>query len=372
MVKPEEIGWGKYKSFEGPYFRGSRRFVTPASPTVEERQLSVVTATEGGCLDAVNMYDRCIVSVGLIQWCEASYFLTSKLLGAVAEHDASLLAPLERVLSDSSASFKKDASGRWRFFRQDSAIHVPSVVDEKPEQDALFLLRSDGTAGSWDGESAARAKEWAAGLANVLVQDAAVAVQIPYTARRLRSFATREAAAILWDGSWDDGLTGAIRAAFLSFAANLPAVASSHLVKAVAASPSPKWSLEWSEDVLRELTFGPGVAIYPGRYDKIRPVLESAYGVDLPDLAAELKEWRKLGEPQAHPQEPTFTDPHDVQRLLVALGYDLGPAGVDGRIGPKTMDAIGTFQGMSGLVDTRTVDSDTRDAMVRAWRRVNP
>jgi hypothetical protein len=368
MLTASDIGWGKYKSFEGPYFRGSRKFVQSASPTVEEKQLSVVTATEGGAMDAVNMYDQCIVSVGLIQWCEASYFLTSKLVGAVLEQDPSLASPLSPALSASGATFSKGPDGKWRFRT------AAGAVDERPEQTSLFFLRSSGAIGSWDDESRGRAKLWAACFANFLAQDGAAAVQVPYTAMRLRSFATPAAAGILWDGSSDDGLVGAVRAAFISFAANLPAVASDHLVKAAASNGAAKWSRDWCVNVLRELTFGPGISIYPGRYDKIRPVMEAAYGVDLPDFAQELQDWRghESQVPQDHPEEPTFEDPKEVQNLLIALGYDLGPSGADGKIGTKTMDAIGTFQGMNGLVDTRTMNVDTRNAMVLAWRKINP
>lgn len=51
----------------------------------------------------------------------------------------------------------------------------------------------------------------------------------------------------------------------------------------------------------------------------------------------------------------------DVQRRLVALGYDPGP--VDGKMGPKTRDAIRQFQRMHGLMATGIVGPKTADAL---------
>lgn len=40
----------------------------------------------------------------------------------------------------------------------------------------------------------------------------------------------------------------------------------------------------------------------------------------------------------------------EIQRALIARGYDLGAAGADGDAGPKTIDAVTAFQRASGLV----------------------
>jgi hypothetical protein len=316
-------------------------------------------------MDAINMYDQCIVSVGLIQWCEASYFLTSKLLGAVLDSNPDLITPLQPALTATRAQFTKGSDGKWKFSTSSG------VVDERPEQTSLFFLHSNGSIGSWDDASKTRAKLWASCFANFLLQDNAISVQVPYTAIRLKSFATTSAQSILWDGSPDDGLVGATRAAFLSFAANLPAVASTQLVKAAATSSAQKWSQDWCVDILRGLTFGPNISIYPGRYEAIRPVMESLYGVNLPDFASDLQSW-KSNMQSTQSGSPDFTNPVDVQQLLIDLGYDIGPKGADGNIGAKTMDAIGTFQGMNGLLDTRIIDSDTRNKMVEAWQKIHP
>lgn len=369
MAEVKDIRWGAYKSWEGPYFHGSRKYVLPASPTPGQRAFDVITRTEGGAPDAVNMYDRCVVSVGYIQWCEAAYFLTSKLLGHLFEKNPSLAAPMAPALAASGARFAKNAAGRWRF------TGPGGEVDELPEQHGLFFLRSSGARGSWDDESRERAKLWAACLSDVLAQQEADALQVDYTVARLRGFATAEAQKVLWGqdaGIPDDGWVGAMRTAFLSFASNLPAVASKHLLIAAGASQAQKWSKDWCVSLLGELTFGPGVTIYPGRYDKIRPYLEKNYGVDLPDFAKELKEWREDLDRECRPEdgEPDFIDPKEIQQLLIDLGHDLGPAGADGRIGPKSRDAIETFQRLSGLTPDGIVGPKTRRAMVEAWRRL--
>ncbi len=50
------------------------------------KSLYVTTSTEGGCYDAINMYDRCIISPGLIQVCEqAPIFGASDLFGGIAD-----------------------------------------------------------------------------------------------------------------------------------------------------------------------------------------------------------------------------------------------------------------------------------------------
>ncbi|MEE7478403.1 TIGR02594 family protein [Methylobacterium hispanicum] len=43
-------------------------------------------------------------------------------------------------------------------------------------------------------------------------------------------------------------------------------------------------------------------------------------------------------------------DVAEIQRALIARGYDLGPAGADGDAGPKTIAAVTAFQRSAGLV----------------------
>lgn len=369
MITPSDIGWGSYKAYEGVFFRGTRPFRLPNNPTENDLLLAVMTATEGGRLDAINGYDRCIISVGLVQWCEAAYHLTSKLLGAIASTDPKLLAPLGPALEASNAEFKKTARGAWRFHFKDTRGEVDTALEQK----ALFLGRSTGLKGSWDDASKEHAKLWAACMANFLAQDGADAVQVRYTAARMKSFAMPEAKKLLFDDPLPStGWVGAMRAGFLSFAGNLPAVADKHLKLALNNAPGPKWSKDWCIHVFRELTFGPKITIYPHRYNAIRPVLEKLYGVDLPDMASELNLFRsqlnKEDKAETNRGEPEFFKLEEVQQLLSDMGYDLGPAGVDGRMGPKTEDAIMTFQATHGLVADGIVGPKTRKALLAAFR----
>lgn len=370
MVAPDKVSWGKYKGYEGPYFHGSRKFALSAEDAAKPafKAFDVITRTEGGAPDAVNAYDRCIVSVGYIQWCEAAYFLTSGLLGHIADHGrAGILDPLKPALEASGADFKRTARGKWRFHFRDAR----GEVDAKVEQQQLFLLHSSGLKGSWDDESKARARLWVSCLSEALSDPEAERLQVEYTVPRLKWFATKDARETLWgEDRPDEGWTGAVRTGFLSFAGNLPAVAAKHLRIAAEAATAPKWSKDWCIAVLKELTFGPKIAIYPGRYDKIRGPLERNYGVDLPDFASELKAWEAHfdAEGQAGLGEPAFRTLEEIQQLLSDMGYDLGPAGVDGRAGPKTHDAIMTFQGLNGLEADGIVGPKTRAALLKAWR----
>lgn len=369
-VSPSDIRWGSYKSYEGPFFHGTRKFQLPPNPGENDLLLAVLTATEGGAANAINMYDRCILSVGYIQWCEAAYFLTSKMLGAIASADPALLDPLKPALEASNAEFKKTARGGWRFHFKDSRSEVDTAVEQK----ALFLKTSSGLKGSWTGGSKEHAKLWAACMANVLAQDGADEVQVRYTAARMKSFAMPYSKRVLFEDhpAPSTGWAGAMRAGFLSFAGNLPAVADKHLKIALQDAPGPRWSKDWCVHIFRELTFGPKITIYPHRYNAIRPVLEKLYGVDLPDMASELNLFRsqlnKDDKADTNKGEPEFFRLEEVQQLLSDMGYDLGPAGVDGRMGPKTKDAIMTFQATHSLVADGIVGPKTRKALLAAFR----
>jgi len=368
MVTTAEVKWGKYKEYEGPYWYGHDcKFELPPNPDNNHKILATISATEGSSYSAINAYDRCIYSAGLIQWCSASYFLVEKMFGYIASKDPALLNALGPALAASGgATFNKNGNGRWRFF-----FNNGHEVDEKIEQKRLYLLNSTGHRGDWDDASKEHAKIWVAAGANFLAQEPAKPLQTAYTAARVKWFATKQARSIILDDQPDEGWVGGTRAAFWSFGANLPAVASKHLIKAAETAPGPKWSQDWCIHVLKELTFGPGIAIYPGRYGKIRPVIEKLYGIDLPDYASELKAWetdQDADHDAPTDKEPTFTSVEEIQRFLDDQGYDLGPAGVDGHMGMKTMDAIRTFQKMHGLDDDGLVGKLTRAAMLKVHR----
>lgn len=367
MTTPDEIGWGSYNQYEGPFFRGKVPFdlADADEPAPRDgkrppdpRTLAVITATEGGRYDAVNMYDRCIVSVGLIQWCEAGQYGVSNLLGAVAERGRTLLAPLSRALDAAGADFGPNKLGRWRFHFDDAR----GEIDNAEKQRQLFLGGASGLKGGWTDEQKAHAKRWAAALAEVLAQPEARSAQIAFTLPKIEAFATPEAKRLLFnDDLPNEGWVGALRAAFLSFAVNLPAVASAQLKLAEAETKAPKWSPDYCVEVIHRLTLGPKIAIYPHRYKAIRPALERLYGVSLPDLPAA----------QGHGGEgggDAFDSLEAVQRELIAQGHDLGPAGADGKLGQKTRVALMDFQRKHGLEPDGVMGPKTRAALAQAAR----
>ena len=288
MTNSSQVYWGKYQSFEGPIFMGSIRYELPKNPDDLDKFLHVITSTEGGKYDAINMYDQCIISVGLIQWCEAKQYSVSNMLGQVADKcgvDA-VLKPLNPILLQIGATFKKNAKGQWRFHFNDERGEVNTV--EKQQQ---LFWDCDGKKGSWTPELRARAKLWAACTANIWENQDAQNVQLEFTKKRLVWFITPSAQKVLFDGQPSTGWVGALRGGYFSFAANLPAIADKHLKIAIKNLKSPKWSKEWCTGVLKELTFGPNIAIYPTRYNKIREVLEQTWGVELPKTAELLRQW---------------------------------------------------------------------------------
>ena len=324
MVNADKIGWGHYGGFEGPYYSGAVHYVLAATPDENDRRLRVLTATESGAYDAVNMYDQCIISIGLIQWCESQYYLSSKLLHSVAEAGCAdvIQTALAPALTACKASFKKNPTGQWRFFFDEprdftidgKTINLPAgEVNSSQRQQALFL-GCDGKLNSWSDENKAQAKLWAACMANIWSDTAAQVAHVSYTKQRLMGFVLPASKTMLWDGTPDSGWQGVMRAAFISFAGNNPNLANVHLLKAAGELKSAKWSPEWCTGVLKEMTFGPNVAIYSTRYDKIRPLLEQLWtDITLPKTAIELKVWQepdpKPVDASAHIAEPVTPIP---------------------------------------------------------------
>lgn len=360
-VQMSDIQWSRYKEFEGPFTRGTVPYFVSNQPVEADRIMAVITATEGGRWNAVNMYDTCILTVGLIQMCER-YYLVSNMLGAVRDRDPSLLLPMSDVLAASGASFGKDTKGRPRFIFDDHR----GVVDQPQEQKQLFLLNSSGKRGSWDPGSISHAKHWAASMVNLFAQPDTIDVQRDYTVGMLESFIAKTVKSVL-NGAPLEPLGFAFRAAYLSFAANNPTWAARNLQAADASSRADRYTLDWLIDVLRQLTLGPNVHIYPHRYNAIRPKLERLYGIDLPDTADLLK--RELKQ---------FMSVEEIQSILFDLGYDLGPYGdmgngIDGvyKFGGKTYQAIADFQRRHDIAEDDDdkvgwVGDDTAHALVAA------
>lgn len=368
-IDPKTIGWGSYLQYEGPYFGGSVKYVEPSDPSWDDKILSTITSTEGGSPNSYNGYDRCISTSGLIQWCEAGMYAVSDMLGVVAERGLPALFELNEALSAANAEFKKNAKGSWRFHFLDERGEVDSIQ----KQQQLFLLNSNGLKGNWDDASKAYAKLWAACISSVWTYPDAIQAQKDFTVPRLMGFLSGASKAMLFGPGTpqdNEGWAGAVRAGYLSFAANLPSVAAKQLYLAVQATTAPAFSPDWCVAVLQQLTFGPQIAIYPRRYNAIRPTLERLFGVDLPDFAAELQTWKS--QVLTPPSDPVpsglnltdFDTVEEYQKELLAEGYDLGPDGADGVIGKLTKAAILQFQQAHGLTSDGVVGPKTREAFL--------
>ena len=351
MVTEAEIGWGSYKNFEGPWYKGKCPYILPGSPSSDEKVMAVITATEGGKFDAFNGYDSCGWTSGIIQWIEKGQYSISDMLGVTSDKSQSLINSIIAMAKASGVSFKKNAKGRYRFFFSDAR----GEIDTYDEQKQLFYIHGDGTKGTWDDNTKVHGRRWAAAISSVWEDKNAQEVQIVYTASRLNGFMLPYAKN-LFASMPKTNIAEGLRAAYLSFAANNPTWANNALKIGVEKSKSTTWSLDWAIDILKSLTFTPQVAIYPHRYDCIRPVLEKLYGIQLPDFAKELQDWSvKTGI-------PVGIDTRTLQRSLIALGYDLGPAADDGAYGEKTKDAVMSLERTSG-----TVPQENQDGMVDVY-----
>jgi hypothetical protein len=284
----------------------------------------------------VNMYDRCILSVGLIQFCEAAtIFGVSRMLGYCADEDLDLLQSYLDEMPVSCGFRKSDGFG-WAFHLRGERVR------SKAEQREIFLGGATGYKGQWTDEQIEKAKRVAAVMSGLWREKVFRDAQERFTQERHMLFAMKKSRDILFpkDGYPTGGAAGALRAAFLSFAGNLPAVADEHFRKAYDSKEFQSASLEDQLVIaLQEMTFGPGIAIYPHRYEAIRPVLEREWGLDLPDFASELRAFE-----EQIPELAMFPTPAHIQQALIEQGYDLGPAGADGDIGPKSRAAIKQFE----------------------------
>lgn len=343
------IGWGSYDQWEGPWFKGSLPYELPENPAFLDKVLAVITATEGGAYDAINMYDRCVATVGVIQWGEVcARRAVSRMLGLCHERDPDLL---RAHLGEAGLLMRSVGSGGWVI-----------SADGQTDPHFVFLGGSSGRKGQWNDAQKAYARRVAATLASVWKVPEFRAAQLDFTRPKLLDFAFGNAAGLFAGTFPIDGWDGALRAGYLSFAANLPAVATRRVTVDVLRARNSK---AVTIDLLRRLTFEPKVAIYPHRYNKIRPVLEQLFGVDLPDFAEDLRRWVDVaGAPALE-----FPDTTAVQLELLALGYDLGPFGADGKYGAKTTQAVRQFQLANGLLVDGLVGPLTLGALARARDR---
>lgn len=334
MIQINDIKWYTFKAntadpdgvkgpkvFAGPMFMGTKSYVLPKNPTEADKIIAVTTAVESGHYDAINMYDRAVVSVGLIQFIESDQFSVSDLLGCVAEKCGKeyVLNVLKPALDISKATFAKNLKGQWRFQFLDGR----GEVNSKSKVRQLYL-GCNGLKTSWTDDNIIRAKCWAVCIANVWNNEDARNVQLDFTRKRLNQFVGLNAKSVLFDNKPNEGWVGALRAAYYSFAINSPLFADLQIKKANANLKSEKWSKDWCIGVLKQLTFGTGIAFWPTRYNAIRPVLEKLWNVDLPNSSKDLSIWVEPSSEQTviTEEEISVSEPIIIPEIVINASDD--------------------------------------------------
>lgn len=337
----ESIRWGSYKNYEGPWTPGEVPYELPDKPTEAEKIMRVITATEGGRYDAVNMYDSCLWTAGIIQWCNrAPQRSVDSLMGQMVDEAKDALKPLIELASERGYTFE---GGTFSLDGRE--------VKDVASQQRLYFLNSPGEKGAWKEEDKAWAKRWCIATQRVLADPRTHWLQVSFTLSRMEAHFPFEAGKELIQKAPRTNLGQAWKALYLSFAANNPAKAAKAVEAALRDVVWKPWSEPWLASMARHLTFDPGISIYPQRYNKIRPVIEKLWGVNLPDTAQELEVLKKeLGASER------WLDVLEVQRALIALGFDLGPRGADGVFGKKSRAALMTLEKGSGMVPTEFQD----------------
>lgn len=276
---------------------------------------------------------------------------------------------LDDLLGDIGYTLVRDSTDHASYFAErgsDSGPKSPLRVNTLEKQRRLFFLHASGELNAWDDESKQYAKRWAAVLATTFEKEEAQRVQLSFTLERLARFCLPSARAVFAQRTttWSE----VAYAAYLSFAANNPTIANKKLQEHCRDRGTDPNDPDWVFGLLQRLTFGPKIAIYPHRYDSIRPVLERCFAVDLPDFASELKAFQEdLCIDPEHSQEERLDTPMAIQRALACLGYDVGP--VDGIFGKKSKQAVIQFQLKSGLTSDGVVGPKTRKALLSEYLR---
>ncbi len=334
MVDVNQIKWGGYKNWEGPYFIGSIKFKVSNDPDFLEKCVAVVTSTEGGALDAYNGYDSCISSIGLIQWCER-LFLSSRMLGSCVSYDISNFDIINSYLASLPvpAELKKNSANKWRY-------HIKSgEVSSEMKLREMFFGGVTGVKGTWDKDHINFAKEVAAKLSSMWENNQMVKGQIEFAKKNVTNYMTVNTQRCMTSLS-DNGYDGALRAMVASYSANNPDNAEKCLMRAMGTDKIIIDSEKMYEKIAREMAINSGIGIWPERYKKISIVIDSLFGVKTPTL-----EYLR-GSIKALDKIDTVKE---LQEFLIKEGYDIGPAGADGIMGHKTKSALSDFQSQMGL-----------------------
>lgn len=335
-VQSQDIGWGSYGGYEGPMYRGKVRFVpdlTNDTPMLF-KALAAAAEAEGGHYDAVNMYDKGICSVGLIQVIESGGVMgVTDLLGEVMMSCREAHRELYPVFTLTGYSMSRidvlGAKGAAVRFVSPSG----SLVDSDAAARTMFFGAANvGRKGSWSPSNKALAKEWAARIASVFQHQDAADVQRTFMARRLRSY-IMPSAEILFGPDHSEGSIDnweLFRVLYLSFAVNTP----SRTAECYAYALTRKRGFldQFEAFVRRLLLINP--PFYPDRLLTTIKLLRT-----VPNFRLTLR----VAEAVAEEHKASGITVVRTQKALVALGYDIGPSGADGVMGAKTKRALATF-----------------------------
>lgn len=346
--------WGKYGGYEGWMHPGTVRLSVKYEEPAIRKMLGVVTSTEGGCADSFNGYDSCCYSISYIQLA-GTLDLAGALLARIRDHLPDAFYPLQTWLASYGVTL------------EDTGKLSKGGLYLSGKDMAQALYGCNGKVGSWTGVTKLRAKEFAETVIGLLRAEGAPALAQEFTISRMLKWVVPEVIQLLYaDGLEFSGWKGALQAGFFSFSANMPRVAGDHFMAHVR-ERGGKAKLDDPDFVigaLQRMTFGPGYTIYGPRYSTIRPVIERLYQVDLPDTSDLLKRWMAKGGATWTPPKHSNSD---LQKMLIKLGYDLGPAGADGILGKKTAAATKEFQMVKGIKPADGVLTPTTiEALVQA------
>lgn len=279
-----KVLWGKYSKFEGPFYPGIINYNLPKNSTLEDKTIKIVSATEGR-FDSINMYDKCIISVGLIQFCEANYYLVTKLFSEFCKKYGT------NILDTSLTEIKqligynpwfKDSDNEFRFHTKNG-----DKIDSLKEQQDLFLGCS-GEIGSWNEQAIQKAKLWAKCVAKFLQSKEMTVFQIEYLKKFIKQNYTskflNETLEKNKNTEFKD-LSEAIYLSYISFASNNPKNAKENL-EITKNKNSNVLTKEFLVDMLRQMTFANSITIYKKRYEKIARELNLMYpSLSLPNTS---------------------------------------------------------------------------------------
>ena len=321
----------EYGGYAGLMHRGTTPYrATPSSEPLH-KLVSVTCVTEGGTFEAANTYDRCVISLGLIQLCGAIGNLFPLMRSILEQLPAEALKPL-------------------RDWERKYQVHfLASLAPSSQNVMAMRLFGCGGRVGDWTEESYQRVEELLEAICPILGHPLARRIQLDLVASTILNYVMPDTHRILFQDLPSDGWIGALQAAVVSFSANLPAVADRHFRAYVSENGPIRAERDYVAGAIEAMTNRPKIAIYPHRRTAILPEIERLYGVRFKTTP---------------PPPPTSFSTQELQSRLLRLGYDPGP--VDGIAGRKTREAVMAFQRKVGLTADGIVGPKTFSALVKA------